>query len=135
MAMLLESIPKGSPQVLFFALLSNPRRPQCDKGTPVLRYFARKQNFMDGFSNASWKRFRMTREGPDATNVYHVLPYPDHKIRDIGTFMASATADQPCPKIGMVVPKFSLKKHFIQLYKAGIKYAKPDYDILDFIKI
>ena len=133
LAMILEAIPIKTPGIFFLSLLSNPRKQYCEKGTPVLRYYCRNDKFLDGFAKEDWKRFQLGRPGPDALHVYNVLPYPDHKIRDIGTFMASALPNQPCPKISLVMPGYSLRKHFLQLYKAGIKYARKDFDILDLI--
>ena len=133
--MLLEAIPEKTPAVTFMGLFSNPRRIYCEKGAPMLKHFAKDDDILEGFTEKQWAKFSMSRKGPDALHVYNILPYPDHDITDIGTFMASASPQQPCPKIDMVVRGGSLQRHFMQLYEAGIKYPNKQYDILDLITV
>lgn len=119
----------------FLGLLSAPRKNNSEKGTPLLSFFCKNDEFIQGFDSSSkWARFTMQNDRNKlATHVYHVLPYPDHKVVDIGTFMATPAPCQPCPKISMVMPGFDLETHFMALFKAGKKYAKPSYDVLDFV--
>ena len=126
---------QDTKSVLVMGLFSKPRKINSDKGTPLLSFFGKDDDILQDFGTQRWKRFSSKGKHAStcATHVYHVLPFPDHTISDIGTFMATPTPSQPCPKIDMVMPGFDLENHFIQLYKGEKKYGRKKHDVLHFV--
>ena len=125
-----ENIEKIS-EVTFFSLYSLPRKKDGDKGAPMLDYFCRKVDVFKNFD--SWGAFE--NRSKTATDCFFILPYPEHKLDDIGTFAASTGWNQPFPHIAMQLTTGNddLKHHCLNLNQFYLHPANKTLDVLDLV--
>ena len=136
LAHLFEGISGNAPKITsarVIALYSLPRGDEPDKGTPVLSYFCRNNNVLEGFEN--WNIFK--NRGGMACQTFEVMPYPIHECIHIGTWAASSSWNQPAPKITMIAPGLSLRNQFTHLYRDLLikkQTGKDKKDVLDLVR-